>query len=91
MMLYLKVGSKMIHIVKEYEKQLIAVGTKLYPGDVLLNASGATNFIYELSGHTLTESEKDTFHGFKKFKDKFEYLDSLGVNVSFVKADWKCQ
>ena len=81
----------MIHIVKEYEKQLIAAGTKLYPGDVLLNASGATNFIYELSGHTLTELEKDTFHGFKKFKDKFEYLDSLGVNVSFVKADWKCQ
>lgn len=50
-MLYLKVGSKMIHIVKEYEKQLIEAGTKLYPGDVLFNASGAANFIYELSGH----------------------------------------
>ena len=56
MMLYLKVGNKMIYVVKEYEKQLIAAGTKLYPGDVLLNASGATNFIYKLSGHTLTES-----------------------------------
>ena len=53
----------------------------------LLNASCATNFVYELSGHTLTESEKDTFHNIKLFKNKFGYLDSLGVNVSFVKPD----
>lgn len=64
-----------------------SIKSQLGRPSTLFNASGATNFIYELSGHTLTEAEKDTFHGFKKFKDKFEYLDSLGVNVSFVKAD----
>lgn len=53
----------------------------------LFNASGATNFIYELSEHILTSTEKDTFHDFKYFKDKFDYLDSLGVKVSFLKPD----
>lgn len=77
----------MMHLVNEYKKQLMEVRTKLYPGDILFNASGATNFIYELSGHTLTEAEKNTFDGFRLFKDKFEYLDSLGVNVSFVKTE----
>lgn len=77
----------MLHCVKEYEKHIIENGVKLYPGGVFFNASGATNFVYELSGHTLTEMEKDKFHGFKYFKDKFEYLDSLGVKVSFIKAD----
>ena len=77
----------MIHLVKEYKSKIVEPGTNLYPGDILFNASGATNFIYELSGHTLTESEKETFDGFRLFKDKFEYLDSLGVNVSFVKTE----
>ena len=86
-MLYLKAGNNMVYIVNKYKKQFIEAGTKLYPGDVLLNASGATNFIYELSSHTLTESEKYTFHDFKRFKNKFEYLDSLGVDVAFVKPD----
>lgn len=77
----------MIHLVKEYENKFVESGTKLYPGYILFNASGATNFIYELSGHTLMESEKETFDGFRLFKDKFEYLDSLGVKVSFVKTE----
>lgn len=64
-----------------------SIKSQLGSPSTLFNASGATNFIYELSGHTLTRPEKDIFHGFKKFKDKFEYLDSLGINVSFVKAD----
>lgn len=53
----------------------------------LFNASGATNFIYELSEHILTENEKETFDSFRLFKDKFEYLDSLGVKVTFSEID----
>jgi hypothetical protein len=64
-----------------------SIKSQLGSPSTLFNASGATNFIYELSGHTLTEEEKDIFHGLKYFKDKFEYLDSLGVNVSFQKVD----
>lgn len=60
---------------------------KLYLNSILFNASGATNFVYELSGHTLTESEKDTFHSYKYFRNRFEYLDSLGVAVLFAKPD----
>lgn len=77
----------MLCCVEEYERQLIKAGTKLYMGDILLNASSATSFVYELSGHTLTESEIVKFHSFKYFKDKFEYLDSLGIDVSFIKPD----
>lgn len=77
----------MIYLVKEYEEQLIQQGTKLYAGDILLRASSATNFVYELNGHILTETEKDTFHSFKRFKDKFGYLEALGINVAFSKID----
>lgn len=64
-----------------------SIKSQLGSPSTLFNASGATNFVYELSSHTLTEEEKETFHSFKYFKDKFEYLDSLGVAVSFVKPD----
>ena len=60
---------------------------RLYAGDVLFPSSCATNFIYELSGHILTDKEKKTFHDFKRFKEKFEFLDSLGTAVSFVKTE----
>lgn len=77
----------MIQNVKEYENQIIKYGKKLHLGDILLHESRATNFVYELSGHFLSVPEKDTFQTFKYFKDKFDYLDSLGVKLSFVKPD----
>jgi len=79
----------MVHDVKTGSDPTLGFSIKSQLGSpsTLFNASGATNFVYELSGHTLTETEKDTFHNFRLFKEKFEYLDSLGVNVSFVKAD----
>lgn len=43
----------------------------------LLNASGATNFIYKLTGHMLTGEEISKFEELKLFKDKFDYLNSL--------------
>lgn len=79
----------MVHDVKTGSDPTLGFSIKSQLGSpsTLFNASGATNFIYELSGHTLTESEKEIFDGFRLFKDKFEYLDSLGVNVSFVKTE----
>lgn len=79
----------MVHDVKTGSEPTLGFSIKSQLGSpsTLFNASGATNFIYELSGHALTKAEKDTFHNFRLFKDKFEYLDSLGVDVSFVKPD----
>lgn len=79
----------MVHDIKTGSDPTLGFSIKSQLGSpsTLFNASGATNFIYELSGHTLSGDEKDTFHSFKRFKDKFEYLDSLGVDVSFVKTE----
>lgn len=79
----------MVHDVKTGSQPTLGFSIKSQIGSpsTLFNASGATNFIYELSGHILTEEEKDKFHNYKLFKDKFQYLNDLGVNVSFVKAD----
>ena len=81
--------TRMVHDVKTGSEPTLGFSIKSQRGNpsTLFNASGATNFIYELSGHTLTEDEKDIFHNFKRFKDKFEYLDSLGVDVSFLKIE----
>lgn len=77
----------MVQLVKEYEEKLIETGKKIYPGDMLLRGDNKTNFIYELNGHTLTKDEKDTFDSFRLFRDKFAYLNSLGVKLSFVKTE----
>lgn len=58
MILFLKVGSEKMYLVKEYEKQLIETWTKLYPGDVLFNASGAANFNFSVT-LDLTEAEPE--------------------------------
>lgn len=79
----------MVHDVKTGSEPTLGFSIKSQLGSpsTLFNASRATNFIYELSGHALTEQEKDKFNNFRLFKDKFEYLDTLGVNVSFLKPD----
>lgn len=53
----------------------------------LLNASGATNFTYRIEGHTFTNEEINVFESKKLFKDKFDYLRSLGGSIEFVKTD----
>lgn len=53
----------------------------------LLNVSGATNFIYKLTGHMLTGEEISKFEELKLFKDKFDYLNSLGTDIEFIKID----
>ena len=64
-----------------------SIKSQLGSPSTLFNASGATNFTYKIVGHVLTADEKDEFHGFKKFKDKFDYLHSLGGDINFVKVD----
>lgn len=64
-----------------------SIKSQLGSPSTLFNASGATNFTYRLVGHKLTEDEISTFHGYKYFKDKFDYLSSLGTSIEFVKTD----
>ncbi|MCM1168137.1 MAG: HpaII family restriction endonuclease [Lachnospiraceae bacterium] len=64
-----------------------SIKSQLGSPSTLFNASGATNFIYTVTGHTLSDSEIEKFNGFKKFKQKFEYLHSLGADIEFDKTD----
>lgn len=64
-----------------------SIKSQLGSPSTLFNASGATNFTYKLVGHKLTDSEIQTFHDFKYFKDKFDHLSSLGTSVEFVQTD----
>ena len=66
-----------------------SIKSQLGSPSTLFNASGATNFTYKLTGHRLTADEISTFADFKKFADKFNYLDSLGTDVKFVATDNK--
>lgn len=58
-----------------------SIKSQLGSPSTLFNASGATNFTYKLVGHKLTEDEISTFHDFKYFKEKFDYLSSLGTSI----------
>lgn len=79
----------MVHDAKTGSQPTLgfSIKSRLGSPSTLLNASQATNFVYELIGYTLTNEEKDMFNGIKRFKDKFKYLHSLGVDISFLKVD----
>lgn len=64
-----------------------SIKSQLGSPSTLFNASGATNFTYKLVGHKLSDNEMNVFHGYKYFKDKFDYLASLGTSVEFVQTD----
>ncbi|MCM1330621.1 MAG: HpaII family restriction endonuclease [Ruminococcus sp.] len=66
-----------------------SIKSQLGSPSTLFNASGATNFIYTVTEHMLTQGEIDTFNGMKKFKQKFDYLYSLGAVVEFDDVDNK--
>lgn len=53
----------------------------------LFNASGATNFTYKITGHQLTNEEICEFEKIDRFKNKFDYLQSVGADIKFVKTD----
>lgn len=66
-----------------------SIKSQLGSPSTLFNASGATNFTYKVTGHKLTEDEINTFHSFKKFKEKFDFLVSVGTDIKFVETDNK--
>ena len=66
-----------------------SIKSQLGSPSTLFNASGATNFTYKLNGHKLTIDEIDSFDEYKKFSDKFAFLESLGTDIDFVSTDNK--
>lgn len=66
-----------------------SIKSQLGSSSTLFNASGATNFTFMLIGNKLSADEIAAFEGFKKFKDKFDYLHSLGTDIVFIKTDNK--
>lgn len=64
-----------------------SIKSQLGSPSTLFNASGATNFTYLVTGHTLSDCEIERFNGFKLFKQKFDYLHSLGADIKFEKTD----
>lgn len=66
-----------------------SIKSQLGSPSTLFNASGATNFIYTVTERVLTQSEVDTFNGLRKFKQKFDYLHSLGADIEFDDVDNK--
>lgn len=66
-----------------------SIKSQLGSPSTLFNASGATNFTYVLTGHKLLPDEIAAFEKYKKFKDKFDYLSSLGTDIKFIETDNK--
>ncbi len=66
-----------------------SIKSQLGSPSTLFNASKTTNFTYKIVGHRLTGNEISRFEEYKKFKDKFNYLSSLGANIEFENTDNK--
>lgn len=66
-----------------------SIKSQLGSPSTLFNASGATNFTYTVVGHTFFQNEIDTFNNLKRFKQKFDYLHSLGADIEFDYVDNK--
>lgn len=64
-----------------------SIKSQLGSPSTLFNASGATNFTYKIEGHRLSDNEIAAFESYKRFKDKFDYLASLGSDIRFIKTD----
>lgn len=64
-----------------------SIKSQLGGPSTLLNASSATNFIYEIIGRTLSTAEIDRFNSFKFFKDRMKYLYGLGAELQFTAVD----
>lgn len=64
-----------------------SIKSQLGSPSTLFNASGATNFIFKLTGNSLLAEQITVFNSFKLFKDKFKYLSDLGVDTEFIKTD----
>lgn len=64
-----------------------SIKSQLGSPSTLFNASGATNLTYKITGSRLSVDDIKTFESFKKFKDKFIFLDSCGADIEFISTD----
>lgn len=81
----------MIHDVKTGSQPTLGFSIKSHLGSspTLFNASGATKFIYELLGNKLSIKDIETFNEYKYYKDKFAFLDKLGISLKFKEIENK--
>ncbi len=63
-----------------------SIKSQLGSPSTLLNASKATNFIYELT-KILTDNQISEINSTKNFTDKFEKLDKFGVKLKFINTE----
>ncbi len=64
-----------------------SVKSQLGQPSTLLNASGATNFTYNIEGKILTDYEIKIINNTKKFADKIRILQEFGAFLVFDKVD----
>lgn len=64
-----------------------SIKSQLGSPSTLFNASGATNFTFKVTGAILNQEQISQFESYKRFKDKFSYLASLGAEIKFLKTD----
>lgn len=80
----------MVHDIMSGREDTFGFSIKSQLGSpaTLFNASGATNFTFRLvGGNKMNDEQIDKFESFKFFKDKFEYLNLLGIDIEFIKTD----
>lgn len=80
----------MVHDIMSGRDDVFGFSIKSQLGSpaTLFNASGATNFTFKLVGNDkLNDEQINKFESFKLFKDKFAYLNLLGVDIEYVKTD----
>lgn len=61
-----------------------SIKSRLGADSTLINASGATNFIYKVSNFDVGLIEQ--VNSLKSFKDKFQFLDAHHSNITFLKV-----
>jgi HpaII restriction endonuclease len=64
-----------------------SIKSQLGSPSTLVNASGATNFTFVLTGAKLDQKEIDLVNNTRKFSDKFKLLSKQGVTLQFEKVD----
>lgn len=74
-----------VHDYMTGSKPLLGFSIKSQLGSpaTLLNASKATNFMFKLKGHLLSDNEIEKFKSIRKFNEKFDYLRELGSDIEF--------
>jgi len=64
-----------------------SIKSQLGRPSTLLNASGATNFTFKITGNVLSKSEILQINNLREFSDKLKLLKSFGCKLFFEKVD----